>query len=89
MELVAEVLYDRNLLLRKVIALELLNSILFVLHPQNPAAIKIKWHIYFWDVELTMGDNLALFDVDFVQVLLLQLQVSGCIDNALRMDSRF
>ena len=89
MEPVPEIIDGAHLLLGQLVGLELLDPSLLVLHPQDSFPVEIKWDEDFCGLELPVGPNLVMLDVNFVQVRLLELQLSRYIIAHLRSDSLF
>lgn len=72
--LIAEIFHYLHLFFRQIKALELLNSTFLVLHPQNPGPIKIKRHINFRNLELSISLKLILSYIDLIQIIFFLLQ---------------
>lgn len=89
MKLTTEVFHRNNLFFGQIVVLELLDAIFFVFHPQNSIPIEIKWHINFRYFKLSMSPNLIICNINFIEIILLLLQISSFIKEGVRNDYLF
>jgi hypothetical protein len=66
-----------DFLVAEVIVLELFHLIFLILHPQYALSVKVKGNGHFWHSELPMELDLILVGIDFVHVLVLDLELNG------------
>ncbi len=84
-----EGLDGHHLLLSQVVVLELLDLVLPVLHPQDPAPVEVKRHCHLRHPELPVQLDLVPVRVDLVHVLVLDLQLNGWVGAELHRAYRF
>lgn len=89
MKLTTEVFHRNNLFFSQIVVLELLDAIFFVFHPQNSIPIEIKRHINFRYFKLSMSPNLIICNINFIEIILLLLQISSFIKEGVRNDYLF
>ena len=75
----------KYLFLGKIVVLELLDFIFFVLHPQYSAAIEVKRDGNFWHPELPVQLDLVLVGIDFIHILIFHLQFDSYIAQCLQI----
>ena len=86
MVLISEIFNHFNLFFSQVKTLKLFNSSLLVLHPQNPIPIKIKGDINFRYFKLPISPDLALSNINLIQIIFLLLELRSLFSINLRID---
>lgn len=81
--------YGNDLLLNQVIVLEFLDLVFLILHPKNARTVEIKGDGNFWHLKLPMQLDFILISIDFIEILVLQLELNSCVINLLHKASLF
>ena len=66
-----------DFLVAEVIVLELFHLVFLILHPQYALPVKVKGNSNLWHSELPMEFDLILVGIDFVHILILDLELNG------------